>query len=421
MDQQKAAIITIGDELLIGQVIDTNSVWLAQQLSKIGVALNKRIAIADDEQAITSTITDLIGKVDYIFVTGGLGSTNDDITKPVLCKLFKSKLVLNEDLLQHINDMYSKRGRTAPDVVLKQAEQPHNATLLWNRLGIAPGMWFEQAGTTVIVTPGVPFEMKCIFLDAALPLIKERLPTYHIIHRTILVAGMGESIIAQKLEAIEQALPSYLSLAYLPTPGIVKLRLTAQGSEEQLITNQVAYFEECIKKIIGKYIVTVGDVSMEEYIAQLFKQHNLTLGLAESCTGGGIANKITNLAGSSKFLKGCIVSYANEVKESMLLVPSTVLLSVGAVSEATVIQMAEQTAKLLNVDVSLSISGILGPDGATAEKAVGMVWMAVHAFGKTHSQCFHFIYDRLQNKESAFNAAFNFIRLVVENHLENLQ
>lgn len=399
--------------MLIGQTIDTNSAWIAQQLNLIGINVKRRIAVADERSAIAGALDESLPQADMIFLTGGLGPTADDITKPLLSEYFGGALVMNETVLQHVKQLFLKRNRPFLERNLRQAEVPDNCQILFNRLGTAPGMWFERDGKVVISLPGVPFEMQTIMTEEGLPRLKERFTGNHIIHKTMIVAGVGESFIAEKIEDIETALPAHIHLAYLPTPGYVKLRLTTQGSDRNTLLSDINTHAELIRKRLGKIIAATEDLLPEEILSRLMTEHRLTLGLAESCTGGYLANRITNISGSSAFFKGSVVSYDNEVKETVLKVPRTVLETEGAVSEATVIQMAEEARRLLKTDIALSISGILGPDGGTPDKPVGLVWMAIAGHRRTVSRKFNFFYDRLRNKELAANTAMDIIRLFV--------
>jgi nicotinamide-nucleotide amidase len=412
----QSIIITIGDELLIGQTIDTNSAWIAQQLNKEGIQVKRRIAVGDERNAIMDALDESIPHAQIIFLTGGLGPTADDITKPLLCEYFGGRLIVNETVLSHVKQIFSKRNRPFLERNLKQAEVPDNCQVLFNRMGTAPGMWFEKDGCIIISLPGVPFEMQTIVSEEIIPRLRERFTGNHIIHKTLITVGLGESFIADKIEDIETRLPAHIHLAYLPTPGFVKLRLTTEGSDKASLQNEVDIWSKLIQERLGNHVAATDDVSLEEIAIRTLKEHRLTLGLAESCTGGYVANRITNIAGSSAYFKGSIVSYANEVKEDVLGVSHETLMTVGSVSEETVIQMAEAARKVLNVDIALAISGILGPGGATAEKPVGLVWMAIADKNKTETHEFHFFYDRLRNKELAAHAALNMIRLFVEGY-----
>lgn len=412
----QSIIITIGDELLIGQTIDTNSAWIAQQLNKEGIHVKRRIAVGDERNAILNALDESIPHADIVFLTGGLGPTADDITKPLLCEYFGSKLVVNETVLLHVKQIFSKRNRPFLERNLKQAEVPDNCQVLFNRMGTAPGMWFEKDGCIIVSLPGVPFEMQTIVSEEIIPRLRERFTGNYIIHKTLMTVGLGESFIADKIEDIETSLPPHIHLAYLPTPGFVKLRLTTDGTDKDVLQHEIEVWSTLIQQRLGDYVAAAEDISLEEIVTRTLNEHRLTLGLAESCTGGYVANRITNIAGSSAFFKGSIVSYANEVKENILEVSRHTLETVGSVSEDTVIQMAEASRKVLNTDIALAISGILGPGGATLEKPVGLVWMAIANKDITFTKEFHFFYDRLRNKELAANAALNMIRLFVAEH-----
>ena len=410
----QAIIITIGDELLIGQTIDTNSAWIAQQLNQTGINIKKRIAVGDERNAITDTLTESIPLADIIFLTGGLGPTADDITKPLLSDYFGGKLIVNEVVLQHIQQIFTKRNRPFLERNMKQAEVPDNCQVLFNRMGTAPGMWFEHEGCIIVSLPGVPFEMQTIVSEEVMPRLKERFTGQHIIHKTMIAAGVGESFIADKIEDIETALPAHIHLAYLPAPGFVKLRLTTEGTDRAALQSEIDIRAALIQQRLGNVIAALEDVTLEEIAIQLMKEHRLTLGLAESCTGGYLANRITNIPGSSVIFKGSVVSYANDIKEQLLHVAPETLRTEGAVSEATVRQMVIAARGVLHSDIALSISGILGPGGATSEKPVGLVWMAIADKSRVLTRQFRFFYDRPRNKELAANAALDMIRLFIQ-------
>lgn len=402
-----AIIITIGDELLIGQTIDTNSAWIAKELNKAGIEVLQRIAIADEQQAIIKALDENIPQTGLIIMTGGLGPTSDDITKPTLSHYFGGHLTLNKTVFAHIQALYKKRDRPVLiEQVKKQAEIPDYCTLLMNKIGTAPGMWFEKEDCIIISLPGVPFEMAHIMEAEALPRLKTRRTGWHIVHQHLVTAGVGESIIAEKIKDLEAALPEEIHIAYLPSPGMVKIRLSSSGSNEETLRAATQKHSNIIAERLGHMVVAREDISLEEVLQQLILRKNYTLGLAESCTGGLVSNRITNIPGSSRFFKGALITYANQAKRRLLLVPKTTLKTQGAVSEATVIQMAEQARKTLKSTIALSISGILGPDGGNDIKPAGTVWMALAAKGsKTMTQKFYFPYGRLQNKEMAANAA----------------
>lgn len=408
-----STIITIGDELLIGQVIDTNSAWMAQQLNLRGINVTRRIAIADDKAAIISALDETVGKTDVVLITGGLGPTADDITKPVLCEYFGGKMVVNETVLGHVKQIFTKRNRPFLERNLKQAEVPDVCTVLFNRIGTAPGMWFERDKTIIVSMPGVPFEMQAIMEDEALPRMEQRLKGDAIYHKTLITIGMGESAIAEQISDIENSLPAYIRLAYLPSPGMVKLRLTAHGNHKPGLQNETDTYARLISQRLGDVVAADKDISIEQVIVTLLKQHRLTVTFAESCTGGYLAHRITNVPGASDVFKGSVVTYANEMKNGLLEVSGETLKTVGAVSEATVLQMATTALELFKSDIAVSVSGILGPDGGTPEKPVGTVWIAIATNQYATATRFRFHYARLQNKEIVANTAFNMIRKCV--------
>lgn len=370
--------------------------------------------MADESGAIATALDESIPHADIVFLTGGLGPTADDITKPLLSKYFNSPLVVNPTVLQHVQQIFSRRNRPFLESNKKQAEVPDNCTVLFNRLGTAPGMWFKKDNSIIIALPGVPFEMQTIVSEEVLPRLKEIFRGQYIIHKTLIAVGVGESFIAEKISDIEKALPEHIHLAYLPTPGYVKLRLTTEGIDKEALQAEVDIRAGLIQQRLGKIIAATEDVPLEEVIMKNMNDLRLTLALAESCTGGYLANRITNVPGSSAFFKGSIVSYANEVKTDLLQVTTETLQTDGAVSEATVKQMAVAVRQLLRSDVALSISGILGPGGATEEKPVGLVWMAIADKNRVQTRKFNFFYDRPRNKELAANAALDMIRLFID-------
>ena len=401
MSNIRAVIITIGDELLIGQTIDTNSAWIAQKLNEQGIDVVRRVAVGDTAEAITEALDEELQKASLLILTGGLGPTSDDITKPLLCAYFNGVLRVNEEVLAHLKEIFARRNRPMLERNLKQAEVPDNCTVLFNRMGTAPGMWFEKNGKIIISLPGVPFEMKHIMEQEALPKLKQLHVSDAIIHRTIFTAGEGESYIAEKIIDIENALPPYIKLAYLPDSGFVRLRLTGKGSDKHAVEKEVAAGQLALIERLGNIIIATEDIPLEEVLGQSAKALNKTFGIAESCTGGYIGHFITQVAGSSAYFKGSIVSYDNEVKENVLGVKKDTITHNGAVSEQTVIEMAAGALKVLNVDYALAVSGVLGPEGGTERVKVGTVWMAVADKNRVIAKAHYFYYDRERNKEMA--------------------
>ncbi len=403
-------IITIGDELLIGQTIDTNSAWMAQRLNMLGIQVLRRIAIADDREEIIRATDEARALVPLVLLTGGLGPTADDITKPVLCEYFNGKMVINETVLRHIYKIFARTNRPVLQRNLKQAEVPDVCTVLFNRVGTAPGMWFEKEGSIVVSMPGVPFEMEAIMEDEVLPRLSNGFPLQPIVHETLIAVGMGESAIAEAIADLENALPPIMHLAYLPSPGLVKLRLTATGAGRETLQREVARHSGLIQQRLGDIVASTKDEPLEKIIVDLLREHHLTVTFAESCTGGYLAHRLTMVPGASEVFNGSIITYANIVKHAWLQVPEAVLQEQGAVSEAVVLQMARRAGEMFKADISVSVSGILGPGGGSPEKPVGLVWIALSAAQGTYARKFLFRHDRRRNKELVLHAAYDMIR-----------
>ena len=424
MKNVNASIITIGDELLIGQTIDTNSAWMAQELNKIGVWVQRRVAVGDVWDDIWNALDAESKESDIILITGGLGPTADDITKPLLCKYFGGKLVVNEDVLKHVTYLFEKVYRRPGPMLernLRQAEVPDVCTVLHNARGTAPGMWFtpqppkggakENSYKKVFVSlPGVPHEMKGLMLNEVLPRIEKTFELPFILHRTAFTMGTGESMIAEKIKDFETGLPEYIKLAYLPGYGMVKLRLTTKGDDKEKMEKELDEKFSTLKELVQEWLVTDEDENLATVVQKILKEKNKTIGTAESCTGGYIAHLITSNPGSSVGFKGSIVSYANDVKEKILGVTDKTLRTVGAVSEETVIQMVKGAIEKLNVDFVVATSGIMGPDGGTKEKPVGTVWIAAGNKEKIETAKLGFRFDRERNIEMTAHTALNFLR-----------
>lgn len=418
MQSIKASIITIGDELLIGQVIDTNSAYIAQSLNKIGVIINNRIAVGDDKNAILEALSITSKQSNIIILTGGLGPTADDITKPLLNEYFGGKLVMHQPTLDHITDIFvNKYKRPLIDRNIKQAEVPDVCEVLFNENGTAPGMLFNKEGVLYFSLPGVPHEMKGLVDKYVVSKIKDTFSTPTIIHRTLLTAGIGESFLAEMIADLEKALPSNIKLAYLPNFGMVRLRLTGIGNDEKaLISNIEAAFNE-LKIQVAEYLVTDKDESMEVVVGNLLKANNQTVATAESCTGGFIGHLLSKHAGSSQFYTGGIISYDNRIKTEFLDVSDEILHTVGAVSKEAVEQMAIAVRSKMNTDFGVSVSGIMGPSGQTDEKPLGMVWIGVANKEKVYSKVFYLRFDRSRNIEVTATQAINLLRLLIINKI----
>ena len=413
MKNVNASIITIGDELLIGQTIDTNSAWIGQELNKIGVWLKRRVAVGDVWDDIWNALDAESKESDIIIITGGLGPAADDITKPLLCKYFGGKLIVNEDVLTHVKYLFDKVYRRPGPMLernLKQAEVPDTCTVLHNARGTAPGMWFEKDDKIYVSLPGVPHEMKGLMINEVLPRIPKYFDLPFIIHRTAFTMGTGESMIAEKIKEFETGLPEHIKLAYLPGYGMVKLRLTAKGDNKEKMEDELDEKFSVLKELVNEWLVTDKDENLATVVTKILKEKNKTIGTAESCTGGYIAHLITSNPGSSVGYKGSIISYANDVKERVLGVTDKTLRTVGAVSEETVIQMVKGTIEKLNVDFVVATSGIMGPDGGTDEKPVGTVWIAAGNKGKVETAKLAFRFDRERNIEMTSYTALNFLR-----------
>lgn len=408
-----ASIITIGDELLIGQVVDTNSAWMAQELNKSGIWLRRRVAVGDKREEIIQALDEESRQASIILITGGLGPTADDITKPVLCEYFNGKLVIDDGALANVESIFARLNRPMIERNRKQAEVPDTCTVIPNMRGTAPGMWFERDGKVFVSMPGVPHEMKGMMTNYVIPTLQGHFTFPFIDHRTLLTAGIGESFIAEKIVEWERVLPSHLKLAYLPNYGMVRLRITGSDADNgrlQAILNE--QFGQ-LKLLVKEWMVTDEDMPMQQVVGKLLKEKNATVSTAESCTGGYIAHLITSVAGSSEYFKGSIISYANEVKEQVLGVSHETLATAGAVSEETVRQMVGGAMSVLNTDYAVATSGIMGPDGGTADKPVGTVWIAAGSRSRTITERFHFRYDRSRNIEMTAAYALNMLRKLI--------
>lgn len=407
------SIITIGDELLIGQTIDTNSAFIAQELNKIGVWVKRRVAVGDVYDDIWNALDEEGQESDIVIITGGLGPTADDITKPLLCKYFGGKLVVNEEVLAHVKYLFEKVFRRPGPMLernLKQAEVPDNCIVLHNARGTAPGMLFKRDGRVFISLPGVPHEMKGLIVNEVVPYLLSAFKMPAIVHKTAFTAGQGESMIAELLKDFEPSLPSHIKLAYLPNYGMVKLRLTSRGDNKQEVERELMPYFEKLQELVKDFLVTNEDEGLEIVIGKILKEKSKTIGTAESCTGGYIAHLITSVSGSSAYYKGSVISYANEIKENILGVKQETLLSVGAVSEETVKQMVKGAISKLNVDFALATSGIMGPEGGTDEKPVGTVWIAVGNKEKTETLKLNLRFDRQRNIGMTAANALNLLR-----------
>ncbi|MEO8764625.1 MAG: CinA family nicotinamide mononucleotide deamidase-related protein [Ginsengibacter sp.] len=417
MKNVNAIIITIGDELLIGQVIDTNSPWISRQLNNAGVAVIRRVAVGDSYGEIGKALDIESKDADVILITGGLGPTSDDITKPVLCEYFGGKMVVNEEALENVKYLFEKVfKRPASAVNLLQAEVPDVCEVIQNKRGSAPGMVFQKDGKVYISMPGVPYEMQGMVEQSVIPMLKEKFELPLIIHRTILTAGIGESALAEVIKEFEDALPGAIKLAYLPNYGMVRLRLSTSGFDKKFIEEDINKYFEALKLLAKKYIVTDVDDSMPVVLGKILKEKNKTVSTAESCTGGYIAHLITLVPGSSDYYAGSIISYSYDIKQNLLGVSENTLNTYGAVSEETVTGMLKGLLEKLHTDYGVAVSGIMGPGGGTEDKPVGTVWMAVGNAKSQQTQKISLRFNRERNIEITAMMALNFLRkFIVEN------
>jgi len=406
----QASIITIGDELLIGQVIDTNSAWMAQELNKAGIRVARRVAVADVWDEIWTALDQEQKHADIILITGGLGPTADDITKPLLCKYFDGKLIVDEGAKQNVLDIFNRLNRPIIDRNLKQAEVPDVCTVLQNKRGTAPGMWFNKDGKVFVSLPGVPYEMKGLMEDDVIPMLVNLFKFPTIVHKTLLTAGVGESFLAELIQDFEKALPADIKLAYLPNFGMVRLRLTATGFDATATKKAVDEQFENLKSLVAAYLVTDVDEPMEKVVGKLLLSKGKTMCTAESCTGGYIAHLLTAISGSSKFYDGSVVSYSYQAKEDLLQVDKTTLETKGAVSEEIVLQMAKGALQNIKSDYVIAVSGIMGPDGGMPDKPAGTVWIAVGNNERMEAQKLYFRFDRTRNIQLTATNALNLLR-----------
>ena len=406
----KAEIITIGDEILIGQTIDTNSAWIGSALSLAGFDILRKVTIHDNRSDILYALADVTQGTNIVITTGGLGPTSDDITKQTLCEFFGTRLVINSEVLGMIEKMMKHRNIALNEHNRKQAEVPESCRVLTNAAGTAPGLWFEKAGTIFISLPGVPYEMKHIMNEHVLPDLKKRFTSQVIHHRNIMTYGVSESRLAELLQAFERGLPESIRLAYLPSYGIIKLRLTGSGTSEKDIDMEMDNQIRKLRGIIPDLIYSENEELFEKTIGRLLTEKKKSVCTAESCTGGNIARMITSIPGSSGYFKGSVIAYDNSIKTGLLGVESKVIGSEGAVSEAVVKAMAEGVRKLLDTDFSVATSGIAGPDGGTIDKPVGTLWVAVSSESCTVAEKYVYVSDRMTNIHRFSNAALNLLR-----------
>ena len=400
----QATVITIGDEILIGQIVDTNSVSISKHQNAAGIVVREKCSIGDDRTQIVETLERALAHSQIVVVTGGLGPTKDDITKRTLAELFGSGMHIDERVANHVKGMLESRGIAFNELNRGQALVPDCCTVLFNAHGTAPGMWFERGEKVVVSLPGVPFEMEHLMQDEVMPRLKARFSLRSIVHRTLITAGLAESMLAERIAPWEEALPPYLKLAYLPNPGAVRLRLSAYEVEGESVAREIAERFEALKEIIPEYVVGYETASVQELVHGTLTGRGETLATAESCTGGAIAARFTAMAGASAYFRGGVVAYSNDLKREVLGVSATDLERFGAVSEPVARQMAEGVRRLAGSDYAVATTGIAGPSGGSDEKPVGTVWIAVAGPHGTVAACRQCGTDRGQiiDRASAF-------------------
>ncbi len=407
-------IITIGDEMLIGQVVDTNSAWMARALNKAGFQVVQITTVGDAQKAILESIDHAFKRAEIVLITGGIGPTKDDITKQTLCLYFNTHLIHNEEVEANIRALFSTRPQVLNELTMAQAKVPETATIIQNKRGTAPITWFENKGRILVSMPGVPAEMEEAMRSDIIPRLSDHFKTPSLIHQTVLVVGIPESSLAIQLTDWENALPDFIKLAYLPSAGMVRLRLSGFLPDQQALDIAIENELQKLRSILGKAIFAETDVLPEVEIGRLLTEKGLWLATAESCTGGNIAHQLTTISGSSAFFKGSIVAYNNEVKIQQLGVKEDTLLRNGAVSREVVQEMAAGVRKRLQSDIGVAVSGIAGPSGETEGKPVGTVWIAVCNDKKSIAKRFQFGQQRIRNIEMATLMAFTLIKEILE-------
>ncbi len=408
-----AELLTIGDEILFGQIVDTNAQWMSVALDQVGIRVIRKTTVGDQEQEILTALAEAENRADIVLITGGLGPTSDDLTKPCLAKYFGCELKIHEEALAEVTEFFVSRGRELTEVNRQQAALPVCCTKITNVMGTAPGMWFEKNGKVFMSMPGVPHEMKRMMTERVIPKLQQTFQTPTILHQVIRTVGVGESVLAEKVSAWEKQLPEHIKLAYLPSLGEVKLRLTAIGDSKEKLKADLEKQTMSVNPIIGDYVYGYGEESLEEAIGKILRAKKLTLSIAESCTGGYLSHLVTSVPGSSDYFLGSMVPYAYEIKMRQLGVKPEVLEKNGAVSEPTIVEMANIVRAKFNTDIGVATSGIAGPGGATPDKPVGLVWIAYSDKHHTVTRKLMLSKDRMINIRMASVAVLNLIRLSV--------
>lgn len=407
----KAELLTIGDEILYGQIVDTNSQWMSVELDKVGIKVIRKTTVGDQETEILTAFAEAEKRADIVLITGGLGPTSDDLTKPLLAKYFNCDLVMHQEALAEITAFFKSRGREMTELNRQQAALPSCCTKITNPIGTAPGMWFERNNKVFMSMPGVPHEMKKMMTERVIPKLKEKFKTPVIYHKVIRTIGIGESFLADKIAVWEKSLPPHIKLAYLPSLGEVKLRLTGFGSSTADLQKEIDELSDALLPLAGEYVYGYGDEPIEIAIGKMLRERKVTLSIAESCTGGYLSHLITSVPGCSDYFLGTMIPYAYEVKMRQLGVKPEVLEKHGAVSEPTIVEMANIVRAKFNTDIGVATSGIAGPGGATPEKPVGLVWIAYSDKHQTVTKKLQLSQDRAINIRMASMAVLNLIRM----------
>lgn len=414
MKSVKAELLTIGDELLYGQITDTNAQWMSAALSDAGIRVIRKTTVGDVEDEILKAFSEAEKRADIVLITGGLGPTSDDLTKPCLAKYFNCEVRIHEEALAEVTEFFKSRGRELTEINRLQAALPVCCEKITNKIGTAPGMWFERQNKVFVSMPGVPHEMKLMMTDIIIPKLKQTFNTPVIYHKIIRTVGLGESFLAEKIADWESALPSHIKLAYLPSLGEVKLRLTCHGESLSVLEKEASDLSEKLNDRIGQFIYGYGNDPLEIVIGNTLRQKNLTLAAAESCTGGYLSHQITSIPGSSDYFKGSIIPYANQIKTAVLGVKEETIEKFGAVSEQAIIEMATYVRSKFNTDIGVATSGIAGPGGGSPEKPVGTVWIAYADQHQTVTKKLQLSKDRLINIRLTSVAVLNLIRLSLQ-------
>ena len=412
-----AEIITIGDEILIGQIVDTNSAWISQKLNDAGIRVKQISSVSDDGEHILEALSLASGRADLIIITGGLGPTKDDITKKTLAGYFNTGYRCDQESLENVKNIFAKYKRPVLEVNIRQADVLENCITLQNKNGTAPGMWIEHQDKIYVSLPGVPFEMKYLMEEEVIPKVISKFKLPVISHHTILTAGIGESILADEISDIEDSLPAHIKLAYLPKLGVVRLRLSGYADHKEELEVEISAIMKQIVNRIPDYLIAEADLTLEKSILDFMQARKLTLSVAESCTGGALSYTITRNPGSSAVFLGGAITYSNNLKETVVGVSSQTLQQFGAVSEQTVLEMASGAIKAFKSDYAIAVSGVAGPDGGTEDKPVGTVWIAIANSKKAKGKKYQFGNKRIQNIErSVTSALIMLFKLLKEDH-----